>query len=250
MLSFDSQDINPQTSSPLFGRLPAEIRNEIFSLASTATYDKNVSYPKYAYHYRPNFRYKRCISSSLPLACRLVYLESHSLLAMQDTYIEWCNRGLSKSPAHRSMTSAQLFMQQICLESWDYIALRLNRSFDTLRELTITIRHSDWWSWEHSAPLGLDPKFEGTVYAGCYSKRTDPFAEGSWGKSFAHFKDLTRFVLELETREGKKRELDAIVAAADGWRFPLAEWKELVLDESRTKRTGWVGRTLRKPFFS
>lgn len=249
MLSFDNE-INPQTSSPLFNRLPAEIRNEIFSLASTTTYDKNVSYPKNAYHYRPNFRHKRYIPSSLPLTCRLVYLESHSLLATHNTYIKWCNRGLSDSPAHPSMTSAQLFMQQVCLESWDHIALRLSRSFDTLRELTITIRHSDWWSWEHSAPLGLDPKFEGTVYKGCYSKSTDPFAEGSWGMSFVHFRDLTRFVLELETREGKKGELDAIVAKADGWRFPLAEGKELVLDESKTKRTGWVGKKLRKALLS
>ena len=147
MLSFDNQDINPQTSSPLFNRLPAEIRNEIFSLASTATYDKTRPYPEDDYYYRPHFRYPRSLSTSLPLTCRVMYLETHSLLSAQNTYIEW--QFCSPEPAesliepHRAISSAHLFMAQVFLESWNATALRLSESFDALRELRITIRHRD-----------------------------------------------------------------------------------------------------------
>lgn len=66
---------------------------------------------------------------------------------------------------------------------------------------------------------------------------------------FAQFNHLRRFNLELETREGKKAELDAIVGRAGGWRFPLGdvegEGMELVLEEERTGRRGWAGLKLR-----
>ena len=51
-------------------------------------------------------------------------------------------------------------------------------------------------------------------------------------------------MLELETVEKKKDELDAIVSRAPGWRFALYDGQVLVLDESRTTRTGWLGRRL------
>lgn len=136
MLSFSNHDINPQSSSPLFTRLPAEIRNSIFSLACTATYDKSKPYSSEAYYYRPYFRYPRSLSTSLPLVCRSSYLETHSLLAIQNTYIEW--QCCSPEPAerliqpHRGMSSAHLFMGQIFLEDRDDTASRLNDSFDAL----------------------------------------------------------------------------------------------------------------------
>lgn len=94
-------------------------------------------------------------------------------------------------------------------------------------------------------PLKLDPKIKDTVWGDAeHSERTDGFADDSWGISFERFRDLRRLVLELETREGKRGELDAIVERADGWGFPLGERRELVLDGSQTRRTGWVRRTL------
>ena len=50
--------------------------------------------------------------------------------------------------------------------------------------------------------------------------------------------------LELETVEKKKDELDAIVARANGWLFPAHDNQVFVLDESKTKRMGWVGHRL------
>lgn len=52
--------------------------------------------------------------------------------------------------------------------------------------------------------------------------------------------------MELETVEKKKLELDVIVARAPGWQFPLGDQHVLILDESKTRRTGWVGHILSK----
>ena len=74
--------------------------------------------------------------------------------------------------------------------------------------------------------------------------RNIPFQRGSWGDAFRNISGLERFVLELETVEKKKGELDAIVSRAPGWQFVLHDGQVLVLDESKTTRTGWLGREL------
>ncbi len=60
------------------------------------------------------------------------------------------------------------------------------------------------------------------------------------------FKGLKTFELELETVEGKRKELDEIVLRAVDWRFPLGDENVLVLNPARTRRTGWHGVKLRK----
>ena len=55
---------------------------------------------------------------------------------------------------------------------------------------------------------------------------------------------LKVFQLELETVEKKKDELDAIVARAPSWQFPLDGDRIMILDESKTKRIGWLGHKL------
>ena len=58
---------------------------------------------------------------------------------------------------------------------------------------------------------------------------------------------LEIFELELETVEGKKHELNAIVERAYGWRFPLPDGerkRELVAKKEKTTRKGWWGERL------
>lgn len=75
---------------------------------------------------------------------------------------------------------------------------------------------------------------------------SDPFQADSWGAQFQNIIGLKTFQLELETVEKKKPELDAIVARAPGWQFPLGDGSLLVLDQSMTRRTGWVGNLFGK----
>ncbi|MCJ1294834.1 hypothetical protein MMC34_006393 [Xylographa carneopallida] len=103
----------------------------------------------------------------------------------------------------------------------------------------MAIRHTDWWDWEHERALHLDPKQKGQaqkLFLGEHQK----FSEGSWGESLRHLHGLQQFVLELETVESKRAELDEIIVHAAGWRFPLEDGNVLVLDESRTVHSTWM----------
>lgn len=101
--------------------------------------------------------------------------------------------------------------------------------------------------WEMRAPLALEPKRMGRPSA-CTPRAepSQPFEEKSWGNQFRNINGLKEFQLELETVESKKDELDAIVARARGWKFPLGNGQVLVLNQAKTTRTGWVGYPLGK----
>lgn len=109
--------------------------------------------------------------------------------------------------------------------------------------------NSDWWWWESSAPLLLDAKTRGTkgnASAFRPSGAADGFHVHSWGHQFSAIKGLKTFELELETVEGKRKELDEIVIRAADWHLPLGDGNVLVLNPARTKRTGWHGVKLRE----
>jgi len=248
--SSDRDPANPQEKSPLFNLIPAEVRNEIFDLVFTAYDDKAHPYPQDAYYYRPNFRYAHRIDTALLRTCRRAYIETRNLPGNLNSHVEWHNgsRGppvwTAEQGSPHSVTSVHLFMQQVCLQSWDQRAYRLTQEFDRLRELKITIRHSDWWYWESGDALRLDPKSSGPFETYQPADVNTPLVpNGAWGRSFYYFEGLERFVLELETRVAKKKELDVIVTSAKEWRFDLGDGNFLVLDPAKTKKNGWIGRT-------
>ena len=254
------EPINPQSSSPLFNRIPAEIRNHVFELALTAYDDHTKPYKNGQYYYRPDHRYAHKVDTNLLLTSRRVLAETKDIPASINEYTCWFGRappwastnGLTRLAnedavgvlvRRNALKYVHLFTQQTWLEG-------SFRQFTDLWKLAspthlkITLRHSDWWWWEHEAPLALEPKHRGTPRPNAISKPSDPFVGGSWGSAFHEISGLETFELELETVEKKKGELDAIVSRAPGWQFPLHDGQVLVLDESRTTRTGWLGRRL------
>ena len=252
--------INPQDTSPLFSRIPAEIRNCIFKLALTAYDDYTKPYKNGEYYYRPGHRYAHKVDTNLLLTCRLVLAETKDIPATINEYTCWFERGppwASTNGLTRLATEdgigllvrrsalkyVHLFTQQTWLEgSFTHFTDLWKSASPT--HLTITLRHSDWWWWEHEAPLALEPKHFGMPRPNAISQPSDPFHRRSWGAAFRKISGLKTFVLELETVEKKKDELDAIVSRSPGWRFALYDGQVLVLDESRTTRTGWLGRRL------
>ena len=77
---------NFQLQSPLFGVLPAEIRNEIFELALMQYEDDASAYPKDSYWYRPGFSGPHKGSSALLRTCRLAYAEGQKVFLRE---LEW-----------------------------------------------------------------------------------------------------------------------------------------------------------------
>ena len=258
----DTSNANPQTESPLFSRIPGEIRDHIFDLALTPYAGKQEPFEKNAYYYRPGFRYAdQKIDTALLCTCRQIYREARQVPAQNCESVEWHQRerGPPASLARRYriaficpwLKSLHFFTQQIWLESyWSVAALNIaQQRYPNLQHLRITIRHSDWWWWERSAPLVLDAKRKGNngrTSAVRYSIASDEFHVDSWGRQFSFLKGLKTFELELETVEGKRKELDEIVIRAADWRFPLGDGNVLVLNPTRTRRTGWHGLKIRK----
>lgn len=89
--------------------------------------------------------------------------------------------------------------------------------------------------------MALDPKRKGRARAGEWIGEEERFEVGSWGQRFEYMSGLKIFELELETVEGKRRELEAIVAKAQTWRIPLGDGRALVLDQLATEWTTWTG---------
>ena len=307
--SIDTSNANPQKESPLFARIPGEIRDHIFDLALTAYSGKQEPFAKDSYYYRPGFRYAdQKLDTALLRTCRRIYQEMCLVPYQNYERVEWHDRGPSVFQARKFardygfaqdgglardrvsapwLTSLHMFTQQFWLEdsSWPTQARRIARR-NSLRHLKITIRHSgsllsqpivpllqpiesremlsrdsraprksieltwrnttDWWWWESSTPLALDAKQNGKPSSTRHSTAADGFHVKSWGHQFSVLKGLKTFRLELETVEGKRRELDEIIIRAADWRFPLGDGNIMVLNPAKTKRTGWHGMNLRK----
>ena len=132
-----------------------------------------------------------------------------------------------------------------------------------LEELRVTIRHTDWWYYVLGSfsPLALDPRRAGRAdrmlaeplidfksgadnngeRENLQRRLLSEYEEGSWGSDFVHFHHLKIFELELETLDSKRKELDAFVALARSWMFPLGNGNVLMLEPKVTKMERWIG---------
>jgi hypothetical protein len=79
---------NHQLQSPIFGVLPAELRNEIFALALMPyeVEDEAATYPKDSYWYRPGFSAPLQSNSVLLQTCKAAYAEGRKVF-LRD--LEW-----------------------------------------------------------------------------------------------------------------------------------------------------------------
>lgn len=253
--------INPQSDSPLFNRIPPEVRNEIFKLALTVYEDpKSRKYRASAYYCRPGFTRAHRTDTDLLLTCRRVYWETFRLPASINEHTSWYWRkppGIKNNlipiddrPCsiirRQGLRTVHVFAQQIWLEEVGFTGFTGLWEYACPTTLIITLRHSDWWWWESEEPLNFDPKQEGKASTEKYSRPSDPFEPRSWGGQFRKIKGLRKLQLELETVDKKKSELDAIVDRAGGWEFTLGDEHVLRLNKSKTRRTGRIGAWLGK----
>ncbi len=152
--SIDTSYANPQKESPLFTRIPGEIRDHIFDLALTAYSGKKEPFAKDSYYYRPGFRYAdQKLDTALLRTCRRIYQEARLVPFENYERVEWGQRDRGPSSAEAKkfargdafspwLTSLHLFTQQFWLEdsSWHTKARIIGRR-QNLRHLKITIRH-------------------------------------------------------------------------------------------------------------
>ncbi|EXJ60486.1 hypothetical protein A1O7_04639 [Cladophialophora yegresii CBS 114405] len=252
---------NDQRQS-LLCSLPTEIRIQIFTLVLTADHDLSRPYRADRKYYRPQYQYHQKIDFSLLFTCKQIYGDTRLLPISANEHVFWLfngpwkqfnqnNRNTARWDSwYFSLNEAQkpaiqkvhIFNQQYYLEN--LITTDARRFPFKTHSLHLTFRHSDWWSWESppasSDRLGICPWRRHRT--SCQAMLAEPIqpdlayikermVEGTWGGSICQILNLRKLVLEFETDERKKSQLEAVVERAKGWKFPLA-WEDLVLEWS------------------
>lgn len=280
-----SDDVHSQSQSPLVGAIPAEIRNRIFSIALTAYDDKSKPYQPQNWFYRPDWHFHPKISTTLLRTCKRIYLECHLLPLALNSHTFWASAhrappchyfgsGFKKPLRSRrgrldknwnasenfrgffnKLTAEQrgavgelhFFFQQHCLES-----VKFSPPLDpdssrpiAAKKLKITMRHQDWYWWEHNENLGLCPWNRGRTLwnqmdTPMPKTRIEWVSSQGWGAQLQHIQGLEEFELEMETLVEKKWQMDGIVERAKHWIFPLREEKVLRWDSAAgLKESRW-----------
>ncbi|KAJ9621491.1 hypothetical protein H2203_006977 [Taxawa tesnikishii (nom. ined.)] len=222
---------HPQSQSPLFAKLPAELLNKVFDFALTPHEDSKSAYSPEAWYYRPGYHAPLRVPTSLLLTCRQAWLIGNHIPLSSTTLSDWFFRGpasrlrsdrqqqpttaLSNS-RHRlwDMLDRMTYNNLSNINSIHYFAQlfwieALSANPDSLtpffgppppslcspisRVTTITIRHTDWQEWDIDTPLKFNDAWLRAIL-------NDP------RRSY-----LQSFRLQLETLTARKQELDTIV---------------------------------------
>ena len=158
----DLSNTDPQLACPLFNRLPPELRNRIFDLACAHYFTHEKPFNPESDYYRPCFRSRdRKISLTLPRTCKCVYSETKHLPLSNYEEVIWLYNGPRyaaggfENARPHGLANLHIFVQQCYLEG------RLARSnpltgmpapLSHVKHFKITMRFTDWWSWNTRDP--------------------------------------------------------------------------------------------------
>ncbi|KAJ3466943.1 hypothetical protein MRS44_004507 [Fusarium solani] len=241
---------NPQSGSPLFRLLPAEVRNQIFALALTDYEDPSPDnhYDDNTCFTRPSYFAPRRTDTTLLRTCRAVYRECRFLPFMLTEQLHWLsfderappeydvNTAVDKLHATAMEIAQQMGQEQVQIEGirafpqmfkleGGELGSLLRSPYMDPKRLTITIRHADWWNWEDDAPLRFESSWISDV-----SDELSP--------------SLNEICIEMETLERKKRQVDRIAKMMiERWFFKKLDGTVLVADTEGSTRqeSRWRG---------
>lgn len=197
-----------QDQSPLYNKLPKEIRDQIFEFAASQYEDLQQPYKINAFHYRPGYRGPLKTSTGLLRTCRRVWLETNALAMLQAKKTFWFEgaRGPPNQLKYdfasdwtslnkKNFETLHLFTQKHMAERMFGRSDSISAIIYDLRPKTIRVtwRHTDWNRWEDPLPLELKEDW-------IQRALNSPLMQG-----------IQRFELELETLTKNKDQLDPIV---------------------------------------
>ncbi|KAH7136841.1 hypothetical protein B0J13DRAFT_587009 [Dactylonectria estremocensis] len=234
-----SGPVAPQSGSPLFTLLPAEVRSHIFTYALTDYPDPSPHkrYDEMSIYTRPNYFAPRKHDAQLLQTCRAVYQETWFMPFVLKEHTHWIGHGDRSPPEYRDsdaprrlaerlrhitehqggqaveVQSLRVFAQMWKLES-DGLAELLEIPHLHPRKVTLTIRHADWWYWEQDKPLHFNGK---------WMRRVNETLSDS----------VREVCIEIETVERKKGQLDAIADfMVNYWSFKRPDGTVLYADDN------------------
>lgn len=261
----DFNGMHSQADSPLFSQLPLEIRALIFEDALAPYDDLSKPYAKDREYCRPGQRYHPRTDVALLQTCKRIFQEARLKPVAQATHTFWLFRGpwrfmrtgrrgmyhlpdwqLSLSDEQRAAVKrVHIYAQQFALEGmgserndlfpWDFATSHLR----------ITLTNADWWSWESppasSDRLGICPWRPGrTSHQAMLAEPLEMSLEeirkqmgpGTWGWQVRHVRGLQTLQMEFEVDARKHDQLDAVLARAKHWVFPLDDGSQTVLRQA------------------
>lgn len=225
-----------QANSPLFGVLPAEVREQIFSHVLTDYPDPSPErrYESATCYTRPSYFAPRRTDTSLLQTCRAAYAEAWFLPFVLREQVHWLTSSNRAPPEYRGTAdlagrlrriAAQLgeekveivglrvFAQMVMIEQGGMRALLATRGLYP-RTLTLTIRHTDWWFWENDEPL----RFEVGWLRGI--RRVLP-------------NSVREVCVELESTMRRRDQVDSIAKQMrEKWFFVRADGRVLYADDT------------------
>jgi hypothetical protein len=108
--NLEPSECRAQEQSPLFGVIPAEIRDQIFSYC-LAEQSGNEKITKEEYYYRPDYRHYQYIDTALLLTCRRIYLETRMIPVQNVTYRDYLG-SRRRRPSRSECSLSSLFLIQ------------------------------------------------------------------------------------------------------------------------------------------
>lgn len=234
---------NLQTQSPLFSYIPPEIRNRIFDYALSDYEDSENGYAMTTCYRRPDCTASRRVCIALLCTCRRVHDETRARIFSAFTLNIWLAASgrrpphIPKPPVFKPATQTSLklydkpielahvrvYAQLYKLEPGNELQ-RLFTAIDhvSLRAVTVTIRHTDWWFWENDERLHM---------------------RAQWLRT-CHFPATVQEVsMELESLERKKEQIDSMAQQMiEKWRFVRQDG--VVMEPlATTSVSRWSGRS-------
>ncbi|EGR44086.1 uncharacterized protein TRIREDRAFT_71071 [Trichoderma reesei QM6a] len=223
-----------QKDSPLFSRLPPEVRSKIFAYTVAEYEDVNNPYPIND-TWKPSYSAPRKICLELLATCRAVYLEAWFLPFKTIEQSIWLTRAhfrpilwaqaMQKLNKLLSIIERQLGQSRVEIGSLHVYATveavekgMLLKVLQTPglhpRQLVLTISHEDWPDWNWDAPLRFEAGWIKGIF-GVISSSTQAF------------------IIELEVVEQRKNQVDVIAKhIAEHWFFRRSDGNVLYADAS------------------
>ncbi|KAF5249308.1 hypothetical protein FANTH_5389 [Fusarium anthophilum] len=238
---------NPQDESPLYAKLPGEVRDNIFSYVLTDHPDPTPTkkFKENTCYTRPSYLAAQSTDTRLLRTCRAIYRETWFKPFVLREHTEWATSEDRAPPPGKAPPRLRPMVAEISKSlGTDNVEIERLRIFAQMyrleenglrdilrmphlapRTITLTIRHTDWWYWEEDEPLHFD---------------------GNWieGVSQVLTPSTSQFCIELESLERKKDQVDKIAKQmVDAWFFKRPDGVVLYADTSDANRkvSRWSG---------
>lgn len=228
-----------QEASPLFSKLPRELRDLIWAYVTAPFEDPTRTFDPTAYYCRPG--HTACLKTDTAVlrTCRRIWLEANAMPMLQAEHSFYYNRAApdSRNPQwmakltdlnRQNFGHLHLFVQMYLIERLldqpgslrgFFLHTPVKPGDFQPRMLHVTIRHTDFWYWEHDAPLKV---------------------KDEWVQALLNSPDLRStetLMLELETLDYKVDQLAPIVEHIRNFE---SEEKETHLVDGRPTKTKFV----------